>query len=69
MYIMPNNNELLTVEKNTMDGIGDAIRTKDGGTEPIPTPNMRQRILDIPTGSTFYGDTFYDLIYGEPSEE
>lgn len=39
-----------TIEKSTLDEIGDAVRSKDGGTELIPVRDLKQRILDIPTG-------------------
>lgn len=39
------------IKGETLTGIADAIRTKDGTTEPIPAGSMAQRIIDIPTGN------------------
>lgn len=43
--------EKLVIDKSTLVGIADAIRTKDGSSAVIPVPNLRQKILDIPSGS------------------
>lgn len=39
------------IKGETLTGIADAIRAKDGTTEPIPAGSMAQRIIDIPTGN------------------
>lgn len=39
------------IKGETLTGIADAIRSKDGTTEPIPAGSMAQRIIDIPTGN------------------
>lgn len=38
------------IQDTTLTDIADAIREKDGGTDPILTENMASRILAIPTG-------------------
>lgn len=39
------------IEDTTLVGIADAIREKEGSTAAIPVPGMKQRILDIISGS------------------
>lgn len=40
------------IDEDTLTGIADAIRTKKGTTELIPTPNMRSEILSISGGGS-----------------
>ena len=56
------------IEDSTLEDIADSIRAKDGTSADIPVSDYAQRIQDIPSGEQFYGDTFYNLIYGEPTE-
>lgn len=57
------------IQTSTLQGIADAIRGKDGTQADIQVSDFATRISAIPTGSDFYGDRFFDLIYGAPSEE
>ena len=40
----------LFIEDTTLTAIGNAIRTKEGSTEPIPTTEMAERIANLPSG-------------------
>lgn len=51
--------EIYTIKKETLDGIGDAIRTKTGETELIPPEDMPDKIKSITTGS---GETVETVI-------
>lgn len=42
--------EKLVIDKSTLIGIGNAIRTKKGSTDLIPVPNLESEVLSIPTG-------------------
>jgi hypothetical protein len=37
------------INKSTLEGIGNAIRGKEGSTEPIPTTEMAERISSLPS--------------------
>lgn len=41
---------MLQINESTLVGIADAIRTKEGSTEPIPTVDMAERIANLPSG-------------------
>ena len=56
------------INDTTLEDIADSIRAKDGTSADIQVSDYATRIQNIPSGETFYGDTFYDLIYGTPSE-
>lgn len=43
---------MLRIEESTLVGIADAIRTKEGSTEPIPTTEMAERIANLPSGAS-----------------
>ena len=58
------------VDADSLTSVADHIRTKGGTSSPLEFPGgFNQAIDDISTGETFYGDRFFDLIYGEPSNE
>lgn len=42
--------EKLVIDKSTLEGIGNAIRTKKGTSDLIPVPNLESEVLSIPTG-------------------
>lgn len=46
-----------SIEDATLTGIGDAIRAKEGSTDPIPVPDLPSRISAIQTGSDVSGVT------------
>lgn len=41
---------MLQINESTLVGIADAIRGKEGSTEPIPTVDMAERIANLPSG-------------------
>lgn len=41
----------LAIKKSTLDAIGDAVRSKEGSTVPIPVNALAQRITALPTPS------------------
>lgn len=58
------------INKSTLDEIGDAVRSKEGSSNPIPVKDIAQRITDMPSGTdtsdataveehVLDGDTFY----------
>lgn len=57
------------IQDTTLTNVANAIRSKDGTSAPIQVSDFATRISNIPSGEQFYGDTFYNLIYGTPSEE
>ena len=57
------------IQTSTLQDIADAIRTKDGTSATIQVSDFADRIEAIPTGSDFYGDRFFDLIYGKEQED
>lgn len=46
--------EWVRIKKSTLEGIGDAIREKEGSSDLIPTAEMKPRILAIKTGTGTY---------------
>ena len=42
---------LYSIDKSTLDGIGNAIRSKKGTTEPIPVTSLADAIASIKSGS------------------
>jgi hypothetical protein len=54
------------IKKATLDAIGDAVRSKEGSTEPIPVNALADRITALPTPS---GDSkFNDYLKGTLTE-
>lgn len=53
----------LFIEDTTLTAIGNAIRTKEGTTEPIPTVDMAERIANLPSGgiSAVISPTFFEF--------
>lgn len=43
---------MLQINESTLVGIADAIRGKEGSTEPIPTVDMAERIANLPSEDT-----------------
>ena len=41
---------MLQINESTLVGIADAIRGKEGTTEPIATVDMAERIANLPSG-------------------
>lgn len=56
--------ERLVIDKSTLTGIADAIRTKEGSSAEIPVPELKFRILDIQTGADISNlDGYTELPY------
>ena len=53
------------IEDTTLRGIADAIREKEGTTEPIPTPDMENRIRAIQSGGSEVYFSPYGIMYQE----
>lgn len=51
------------IQDTTLTAIANAIRSKDGTSQPIQVTDMATRITSI--SSDYDGDRFYELIYGE----
>jgi hypothetical protein len=45
--------ESFIIQKSTLTEIGDAIRSKTGGSEPIPVTSLAEEIVNLPTGGDF----------------
>ena len=46
-------NTAYIIQKSTLTEIGDAIRSKTGGSEPIPVTSLAEEIVNLPTGGDF----------------
>ena len=55
------------IQSETLQGIANAIRTKDGTSQPIQVSDMATRITSI--SSDYDGARFFDLIVGEETNE
>ena len=51
------------IQDSTLQGIANAIRSKDGTSQPIQVSDMAMRITSI--SSDYDGARFFDLIVGE----
>lgn len=58
----------MSVQEAKLRAIADAIREKDGSTEPIPASTFPERIRAIPTGGGLPEDVFTISVKADPPE-
>lgn len=58
----------MSIQENKLKAIADAIREKEGSTEPIPANDFSARILAIPTGGGLPDDVRTITLTADPPE-